>query len=128
MAWFFGLIDSWLIFPALIVVFFSCLFFASLGFLVTTVVKNFDQIIYPSSGLIVPMSLFSGTYFPVENMPSIFKYLCYLLPLTHTVRIVRGILNTGFDYWMIGNFLYLIVLTYVIFRICIVRLGARILN
>jgi len=124
----FGLVDSWRIFPALIVVGISCLFFAAFGLLVTTMVKNFDQIIYPSSGLIIPMSLFSGTYFPIEHLPYGLKYLAYIFPLTHAVRMVRGILTTGFDYWMILNLAYLLILIYVFVRWSSVRLANKLLN
>ncbi len=113
---FFGLVDSWRIFPALGVIVISCLFFSCFGLLITTFVKNYDQIIYPSSGLIIPMSLFSGTYFPIENLPFGLKYFAYIFPLTHSVRMVRGLLSTGFDYWMILNLAYLLILIYILIK------------
>ena len=123
-----GLVDSWRIFPALFVVFLSCLVFSCFGMLITTWVKNYDQIIYPSSGLIVPMSLFSGTYFPVDHMPYGLKYASYLFPLTHSVRMVRALLNEGFDWWMLLNTSYLLLLIYFLVRICSNRLAQKILN
>lgn len=95
----FGHIDSWKIIPALIVIFISSFLFSALGMLVTSLVKNYEGIIYPTSGLIVPMSLFAGTYFPLEQLPMWGRYLSYILPLTHTTRIVRGLLLGGVPWW-----------------------------
>ncbi len=124
----FGLIETWRIIPALGVVAISCLFFSCFGMLITTFVRNYDQIIYPSSGLIIPMSLFSGTYFPINHLPYGLKYLAYIFPLTHAVRMVRGILVTGFDVWMIFNLAYLLLLIYLLVKWCSVRLADKVLN
>ena len=111
-----GLIDDWMIVPTFGVVFLTSVLFASLGMLVTSIVKNYDSIIYPTSGLIVPMSLLSGTYFPIEQMPPLLKYLVYLLPLTHSVAWSRGLLLKGFAWIQIYYFLFLISVTYFVFN------------
>ena len=125
---FFGLVDSWRILPVLALVFLISLVFTAFGFLVTTYVRNYDEIIYPSSGLIIPMSLFSGTYFPVEHLPFGLKYLAYVLPLTHGVRAVRNLLLSGFDVWMLANISYLLILLLILTRWCTVRLTNRLLD
>ncbi len=88
----FGHVDTWLIFPALGIVFITAIIFSALGLLVTSWVRNFEMIIYATSGFIVPMSLFSGTYFPIEELPLGLEFLCYLFPLTHAVACVRELL------------------------------------
>ncbi len=88
----FGHVNSFMIIPGLVIIFILALLFSALGMIFTSIVKNYDGIIYPSSGLIVPMSLFSGTYFPIEQLPHPIKYLSYLLPLTHGVAAVRALL------------------------------------
>lgn len=120
-----GLVDSFRIFPALLVVFLSCLVFASFGLLVTTYVKNFDQIIFPTSGFIIPMSLLSGVYFPIDQMPFGLKYLVYIFPLTHTVRTVRSLVVDGFDFWMIPSVLYLLVLVFILLKLTARRLSNK---
>jgi len=125
---FFGLVESWYILPAMLIVFLSSVVFAAFGMLVTTFVENYDQIIYPSSGLIIPMSLFSGTYFPIEHLPVVLKYLVYIFPLTHAVRAVRALLLDGFDGGMVLNCFYLIVLAYFLVHWSAVRLNNKILN
>jgi lipooligosaccharide transport system permease protein len=86
-----GALTSARILLALPVIFLSSLIFATFGMLVTSRVKNYDQIIYPSSGLIVPLSLFSGTYFPLSALPKPLQVLSYLSPLTHAVSAVRSL-------------------------------------
>jgi lipooligosaccharide transport system permease protein len=127
---FLGLVDTWKIFPAIGVVFISSLFFASFGMLVTTYVRSFDQIIYPSSCLIIPMSLFSGTYFPIDHLPYGLNDLAYLFPLTHTVRVVRLLLTSGaqLDFWVPLNILYVLALTVLLTRWSTTRLTRILLN
>ncbi len=81
-----------------------------LGMLFTSLVKNYDQIIYPSSGLIVPLSLFSGTYFPLEAMPKALQVIAYLSPLTHAVSATRAIQQGQFSAMLVINIAFLILL------------------
>jgi len=123
-----GMVETLRIFPALIVVFISALVFAAFGMLVTTWVKSFDQIIYPTSAVVIPMSLFSGTYFPIDNLPYGMRYLAYISPLAHSVRVVRGLLLKGYDWWMLGNVAYLLILLFFLTRLASRRLTRKLLN
>lgn len=125
----FGLIESWRIFPIFFVIFLNCIIFAAFGMIVTTYVRNFDQIIYPSSGLIIPMSLFSDTYFPIDAMPIVARYFISLFPLTHAVGISRQVILSGFqDYFLIFKLAYLFILAYLLIRFAIRRLEYRLLS
>ena len=46
-------------------------------------------------GILLPMVLFSGLFFPIESMPGAFRGLAELDPLTHALRILRGLLLSG---------------------------------
>jgi len=94
-----GHLNGFMILPVLAIIFLSSFVFASLGMLVTSLVKSYDGMIYPTSGLIVPMSLFSGTYFPIEQLSFGLQYFVYLFPLTHTVALVRGLMLHGLPWW-----------------------------
>jgi lipooligosaccharide transport system permease protein len=41
--------------------------------------------------LIVPMFLFSGTFFPVSQLPAFFEWVAYATPLWHGVALARGL-------------------------------------
>jgi lipooligosaccharide transport system permease protein len=124
-----GLVDTWRILPVFLIIFLLCVVFAAFGMIVTTYIRNFDQIIYPSSGLIIPMSLFSDTYFPVETLPHGLKYVTYIFPLTSAVSSARSILQNGFsDYTLILKILYLFVLAFLLTRFAIQRLSQKLLD
>jgi lipooligosaccharide transport system permease protein len=125
---FFGLTETLRIFPALLMIFLSCLVFASFGMLVSTYVRNFDEIIFPTSGFIIPMSLLSGVYFPIDQLPYGLQYAVYIFPLTHSVRAVRALVLQGFDWWMLANIFYLIVLVLFLMRLSIRRLSRKLLS
>jgi len=39
----------------------------------------------------IPMFLFSGTFFPVSQLPDALRWLAYLTPLWHGVALCRGL-------------------------------------
>ena len=41
--------------------------------------------------LILPMFLFSGTFFPVSQLPAFFEWVAYVTPLWHGVALSRGL-------------------------------------
>jgi lipooligosaccharide transport system permease protein len=40
---------------------------------------------------IIPMFLFSGTFFPVDQLPAFFEWVAYATPLWHGVSLARGL-------------------------------------
>jgi lipooligosaccharide transport system permease protein len=42
--------------------------------------------------VIVPMFLFSGTFFPVSQMPLLLEWLAYVTPIWHGVELCRGLM------------------------------------
>lgn len=124
----FGHLDNLMLIPAMAVIFLSSLVFASMGMVVASMVRNHDGILYPTSGFIIPMTLFSGTYFPIEHLPFGTKYLTYLMPLTHVVSSVRGLLLSGIPWWqMLFHILILAALTYFLARWAIERITKKLL-
>lgn len=89
--WLLGLLPVQELIPLTILNFVSCLGFASFGFLMTTFARTYDSFIYAQTGFIMPMYLFSGTYFPLSQMPDWAQSLAHALPLTHAVKIARGL-------------------------------------
>jgi lipooligosaccharide transport system permease protein len=62
--------------------------------------------------LIVPMFLFSGTFFPVTQMPLGFELLAYLTPIWHGVELCRGsMLGTLEPLPALGHLAYLLAWT-----------------
>ena len=70
----------------------------------------------------LPQMLLSGFMFPFEGMPRAVQYLSEAFPLTHFLRIVRGVVlrDAGLpmlsaDVWPLGVF-FLVVLTFATLR------------
>jgi lipooligosaccharide transport system permease protein len=39
----------------------------------------------------VPMFLFSGTFFPISQLPEVLRWIAYATPLWHGVELVRSL-------------------------------------
>lgn len=89
----FGLIP-WYIIPLVpVVAFVAGLLFAGLGLIVSARVKGIDGFSFAIYLFITPMMLFSGTFFPLHNLPPVAQGVALALPLTHTVLIVRPLVE-----------------------------------
>lgn len=83
--------------PALLVL--SVLFVVvglGLGIFVSTISKTQQQATMSAQFLLLfPMMILSGFIFPIQNMPKIFQYITYLVPIRYALEIVRGIFLKG---------------------------------
>ncbi len=67
----------------------------AVGFTFSTIAKNQLQAMQMTFFFFLPSILLSGFMFPFRAMPQWAQYLGEILPLTHFLRIVRGILLKG---------------------------------
>jgi len=70
-------------------VFLNAFIFASLGVTSAMVIKSHADQALVTNFIITPMAFLGGTFFPVENMPSLVQKILQLLPLTHASRLIR---------------------------------------
>jgi lipooligosaccharide transport system permease protein len=74
------------------------LMFAGIGMCFTGITPGLETLNYPAYLFITPMTLFSGTFFPLTLLPAIFQYLAVILmPLTHLVAAMRMCTLPGFS-------------------------------
>jgi ABC-2 type transport system permease protein len=66
-----------------------------LGLLISTAAQNQFQAMQLTIFTLLPSILLSGFMFPFDGMPIAAQWLAYLLPLTHFVQLVRGIVLKG---------------------------------
>lgn len=91
----------------------------ALGLFFSTLAKTQQQAMQMSFFFLLPNILLSGFMFPFESMPRPAQLISQGLPLTHFLRIVRGILLKGADFadvgqelvWLCGIFGALVLLT-----------------
>lgn len=107
----FGLL-SWptaLLLP--VVAFFVGAMFAGIGLLISAKVRVIDQFSYAMFLFITPQFLFSGTFFPLAQLPQVVQYIAMAVPLTHAVGLTRGVaLGDIPDLWWL-HALYLVVVS-----------------
>ena len=66
------------------------LMFAGIGMCFTAITPSIDTLNYPVFLFITPMTLFSGTFFPLALLPAVLQYIALIfLPLTHLVAAMR---------------------------------------
>jgi lipooligosaccharide transport system permease protein len=78
------------------------LLFASIAICFTAILPTIDTFNIPIFLFITPMFLLSGTFFPLELLPSWAQKLALFLPLTHVVNVTRSACLGTFDprIWM----------------------------
>lgn len=95
----------------------NCFMFASLGVITGMITKSHEDTATYSNFFIMPMAFFSGTFFSIERIPTIFKPLIYIMPLTHTNILIR---KSSFDS---EGLISLFVIIF--YCICFFALGAK---
>jgi lipooligosaccharide transport system permease protein len=67
--------------------------FAAVGLCFTSFIKVIDLYSFFYTLWLTPMFLFSGIFFPLDNMPSWVQTVSLVFPLTHAVNLARGIVH-----------------------------------
>lgn len=106
--WAFGLILSpWgiLMAPAALLVAGA---FSAAGLAGTSYLRSVNDFDVPMGLIIMPMFLFSGTFFPISIYPWFIQVFMQATPLYHAISLIRG-LSTGMVGWaQVWDFAYLV--------------------
>ena len=92
--------------PAVLLIAFG---FASLGMAVTSYMKTFQQMDWVNF-VLLPMFLFSATFYPLSVYPEPIQWVVQALPLWHGVELVRGLTTGALSVAMLGHALYYVVM------------------
>jgi lipooligosaccharide transport system permease protein len=92
--------------PAVLLIAFG---FASLGMAVTSYMKTFQQMDWIQF-VMLPMFLFSATFYPITVYPEPIQYVVMALPLWQGVELVRGLTTGALSVAMVGHVLYFVVM------------------
>ena len=110
--------------PAVLLIAFG---FASVGMAVTSYLKTFQQMDWINF-MLLPMFLFSATFYPLSVYPQGIQYLIQALPLWHGVELVRGLTTGQVDPGMLWHVLYYAVMIAVGLVLTTRRLRALLLD
>jgi ABC-2 type transport system permease protein len=98
----------------------------TLGLLISTKAKSQFQAMQMTFFVFLPSILLSGFMFPFAGMPRIVQWIAEILPLTHFLRLIRGVMLRGaglFELW--PDVLALIAFTAVMMTLAISRFRKR---
>lgn len=91
-----GLVSSPLIIFAIPVLFISGLIFSEISVIFTAIIPGIDSYNYFYTLFMTPMFLFSGIFFPLDNLPPVVAQIAFFTPLYHLVNICRGLASGEF--------------------------------
>lgn len=117
----FGLVQSWWALLVPLAGFATGAIYALMGMIVTSKVREISNFNFYMTGVLTPQFYFCGAVFPLEQLPVAFRAVCYLMPLTHVVELMRSCCLAHFHAGLIINILaclgWLIVLWPVAYRL-----------
>ncbi|WP_321506930.1 ABC transporter permease [uncultured Methanoregula sp.] len=91
------------------------LLFAGLGMCFTAITPGIDTLNYPAFLFITPMTLFSGTFFPLSLLPPVLQYVAFaVLPLTHIVAIMRMFTLQAFSWMILIHLAWILIVTAIV--------------
>jgi len=111
------------------VAFLGGLGFGATAMIFTGIVKHIDMFNLPIFLIITPMYLFSGTFFPLDNLPAWGQKVAWCLPLTHLVALTRGLaLGSLSALQALASVAYLILFAALVFPIALIAMRRRLIK
>ena len=87
----FGLVDSAAVVAALPLLFVSGIIFSEISVIFVAIVPGIDSFNYFYTLFMTPMFLFSGIFFPLDNLPPLVAKIAFFTPLYHMVNVCRSL-------------------------------------
>ncbi|MGQ4661257.1 ABC transporter permease [Lysobacter sp. F6437] len=98
----------------------------TLGLLISTRAQTQFQAMQMTFFVFLPSILLSGFMFPFAGMPTVVQWLSEVLPLTHFLRLIRGVMLRGASLWELWpDVLALVGFTAVMMTLAISRFRKR---
>ena len=96
--------------------------FSSIAICATTFVRKIQDFDTVTGLAILPMFLFSGTFFPVSHLPSLAQWIVGFLPLYNAIEILRALTTGRMGWSILAHVVYLIAIGVLAFTIAMRRL------
>ena len=101
--------------------------FAALGMTYTAYVSNIEHFNVFYTGVLTPMFLFGGVFFPFDALPEWAQVIGWCLPLSHLVAATRDLVLGDLSWMIAAHVGFLLVLLAVLFPIPLRRLERALL-
>jgi len=109
-------------------IFLTGLAFAALGLCVTAVAPSYDFFMYYFTLFVTPMTLLSGVFFPLDQLPAAMQVAAQALPLTHAVALARPLLLGQAPSGVFGHVAVLTIITVAAFATAVSLARRRLLK
>ena len=122
-----GLISSPFVLLIIPLIFLVGIMFASLAMVVTAIAPSYDFFSYFFTLAVSPMFLFSGIFFPLNDLPEWAQTLAWMLPLTHVVNIFRSLAFGTLSYNIVFDLIWISVFAMVVFCLSVRLIKKRLI-
>jgi lipooligosaccharide transport system permease protein len=102
--------------------------FGSIGLFFTGTVESIEMFNLPIFLFITPMFVFSGTFFPLDTLPTWAQRFADFFPLTHLVKLVRSLCFGIIEADLLWNVAYLVVFSLVFFPLAISKMHRHLIK
>jgi lipooligosaccharide transport system permease protein len=102
--------------------------FGGVGMFFTGIVPTIEVFNLPMFLFITPMFLFSGTFFPLENLPGWAQGVALFLPLTHLVELARAVSFGLLEPRLLLSVAYLVLLCVFFLPLSVARMHRRLIQ
>lgn len=119
----FGLISSPLAVLCIPVMLLGALVFAVFGMLYTAWVSNIESFNIFFTGVLTPMFLFGGVFFPFDKLPAWAQTIAWCLPLSNLVEVLRALTLGTAGPATVAHVLVLVGMAIVLFPIPLIRMS-----
>ncbi|HEV8452967.1 MAG TPA: ABC transporter permease [Gaiellales bacterium] len=124
----FGLEPRWSMLTVPLIGFVAGYGWAGFGTSVAATMNSIDNFSYVMSGVITPLFLVAGTFFPIDQFPTWAQVLAQFNPLFHCVQLVRHA-SFGWHGWAdVWNFGFLVGFAVLTWRVAIWRMTIRLVD
>ena len=82
--------------------------FAAAGLAGTSYLRTVNDFDVPMGLIVMPMFLFSGTFFPITVYPEPIQWIMHATPLFHAITLIRGLSTGMVDVSLLWSLLYLL--------------------
>ena len=123
-----GLVGLLFLAAALPIAFLASLMFTGMAVFYTSFAPSFTVFNYYITLLITPMFLFSGIFFPVEQLPAPLQAVAWISPLSHVVAPLRALAHGQFGPADAGHLALVVVLALVFGVLAIIRMRTRLIR
>jgi lipooligosaccharide transport system permease protein len=102
--------------------------FASIGLIYTSLIPQIEQFSYFFTLFVTPLFLFSGVFFPFEDLPIAARWFGWITPLHHGVEVLRALVLAGDPAAAAGHVLWLAVFSALLFPIAVNLFRRRLID